>query len=114
MFVVEKGYEDGEYNITITRGDTGFIEIPLFDNDDEPYTPVEGDKLRFAVKKKHKDEECLILKDISIDTCILEIEPSDTKHLEFGTYVYDLEFTDSLDHVSTFIFGKFKVDKEVY
>ena len=114
MFDIEKGTEKGEYNIMITRGDTGFIYIPLYDDDDEPYTPVEGDKLRFAVKKKYKDEECLILKDIPIQTQVLTIEPSDTKPLAFGKYVHDFEFTDSLGHVSTFVWGIFEVTEEVF
>lgn len=117
MFRIEKRYDEygeGLYDIYITRGDTGFIEIPLFDNDNEPYTPIEGDSVRFAVKKKYKDEECLVLKPIPIETLILEIKPEDTKELEFGKYVYDIEFTDSLGHVSTFIRGSFIVDKEVH
>lgn len=114
MFKIEKGYDECHYDITITRGDTGFIQIPLFNNDNESYTPVEGDSLRFAVKKKYKDEECLILKSIPIETLILEIAPQDTKPLDFAKYVYDIEFTDSYGHVSTFIEGAFIVDKEVY
>ena len=113
MYSIEK-IGDKEYDITLTRGDTLFIEFPLFNDDDEPYTPVEGEKLRFAMKKKYKDEEPLVLIDIPINTCLLEIKPEDTKPLPFGVYVYDVEFTDIGDHVSTIIKGEFTVDKEVY
>lgn len=113
MYNIEK-IEDKVYDITLTRGDTLFIEFPLFDEDDQPYTPVEGEVLRFAMKKKHKDEDPLVLVDIPTDTCLLEIRPEHTKPLNFGDYVYDVEFTDSYGHVSTIIKGMFTVDKEVY
>lgn len=113
MYKIEK-IDDKVYDITLTRGDTMFLEFPLFEDDDTPYTPVEGDQLRFAAKKKYKDELPLILIDIPMNTCILEIKPSHTKPLNFGDYVYDVEFTDSLGHVQTIVEGTFTVDKEVY
>lgn len=113
MYKIEK-IEDKIYDITLTRGDTLFLEFPLYDEDDNPYDPVEGEKLRFALKKKHKDENPLVLIDIPIDTCLLEIKPEHTKPLNFGNYVYDVEFTDLYGHVSTIIKGVFTVDTEVY
>ena len=112
--VYDEKFEGKVWNITLTRADTLFIEFPLFDDDDEPYTPVEGDSLRFAMKKKYKDEEPLILIDIPTNTCLLEIRPEHTKPLPFGDYYYDVEFTDSMDHVSTILKGTFTVDKEVH
>lgn len=96
--------------ITLTRGDTLRVKIDLF-KDDEPYTPVEGDTVRFALKNTDKtpdgteyiDTEPLILKDIPISTMVLEIEPEDTKDLGFKTYVYDMEITFGDGTVDTFI-----------
>lgn len=113
MYKIEK-IEDKIYDITLTRGDTLFLEYPLYDEDDNPYTPEEGDSIRFAMKKKYKDEEPLVVVDIPIDTCLLEIKPEHTKPLNFGDYVYDVELTDKYGHVSTFSKGKFTVDTEVY
>ncbi len=100
--------------INLTRGDTGILEISLVDGDGNPYIPIEGDRLRFAMKKKFTDPDCLILKQIPLDTMLLEIKPEDTKSLAFSRYVYDIEFTDSVGHVSTVILGEFNVTKEVH
>lgn len=108
---------DSNYNISLTRGDTGIFNISLKDANGDPYTPVEGDVLRFAMAKKYKElysgENALILKNIPIETCILELEPDDTKFLDYGSYVYDVEFTDTDGHVSTIISAKMKLTKEV-
>ena len=96
--------------ITLTRGDTLRVFIELF-RDGEPYTPIEGDSIRFALKhtektaggKEYVDTDPLILKNVPIDTMLLELEPSDTKPLDFGTYVYDLEITFADGSVDTFI-----------
>lgn len=102
-------------NITLTRGDTFIAQIEMVKNE-EVYTPQEGDLIRFAVKQKYKDpdESVLINKQIPIDTMLLEIEPSDTKPLTMGKdYVYDIEYTDSLGHVDTFISGILHIGEEV-
>lgn len=105
---------DSGYNISLTRGDTGVFTIELVDDEGEPYTPKSGDTLRFAMAKKYGVDDPLIRKDIPTDTLILQIDPEDTKDLEFDTYYYDLELTDGFGHVSTILIAKFKVTKEVY
>ena len=91
-------------------------------NQKEPYIPTSGDTVRFALKhttlnsKKtdYKDAEPLILKDIPINTMILELQPNDTKSFDFGTYVYDLQITFSDGTVCTFITqAVFKLTPEV-
>ena len=95
--------------ITMTRGDTLLLQVGIL-QDNEPYAPVEGDKVRFAVKTQlnskgteFKDAEPLINKEIPIDTLILELNPNDTKHLPFGQYTYDIEITFANGVVDTFI-----------
>ena len=51
--------------ITMTRGDTLRIALELTKNG-EPFTPGAGDKIRFAMKRKITDAECIIKKEISI------------------------------------------------
>lgn len=71
--------------------------------------------MRFAMKKKITDQECLILKDIPIDTQVLSLEPSDTKNLDIGSYKYDIELTTIDGDVDTFIGpAVFKITEEVY
>jgi len=111
---------DSDYNISLVRGDTAIFDIPLVNVDDEgqetPYTPQEGEKLRFAMSTKFgsKREEVLILKDIPLDTMVLKIEPEDTKPLPFGKYKYDIEFTDIAGNVTTVLEATFNITKEVY
>lgn len=108
-------------SITLTRGDTLRVKINIT-LDGEEYTPVNGDTIRFAVKHpvlnskqtEYKDTTPLILKDIPYDTLILELEPSDTKSLGFGTYVYDIQITFADGSVDTFITqAVFKLTPEV-
>ena len=109
--------------ITLTRGDTFKCVVTLvYEESEEEYIPVEGDRLRFALKRdkmnakktSYSDEDPLILKDIPIDTLLLQINPEDTKPLPFGDYVYDIEITFADGTVDTFITTKkFKLTPEV-
>lgn len=105
-------YIDEDQNITLTRGDTGIFNITLQNQNGKAYTPQEGDSLRFALSDGF-GKETLVLKNIPINTCVLEIEPSDTANLKFKTYKYDVQFTSAQGRVSTIILGDFKVDNEV-
>ena len=90
-------------SITLTRGDSFAADIGIIQPDGEPYIPSEGDQIRFAMKRNVKDEEVLILREIPIDTMRLVLTPEDTKELEFGSYVYDIQLTKSTGEVDTFI-----------
>lgn len=107
---------DSSYNISLTRGDTGLFTLDLTDEDGKPFVPSEGDKVRFAMSKKFGStrDETVILKDIPIDTLTIQIDPEDTKSLDFGSYNYDIEYTDAQGRVSTVIMAKFNITKEVY
>lgn len=67
------------------------------------YIPMNGDRIRFAMKNDYNDETPLLIKEIPIDTMILTLNPEDTKHLPFGKYVYDIELTKATGEVDTFI-----------
>lgn len=100
--------------IFLTRGDTFKAKITITYPSGAVYTPKEGDSIRFALKEDVEDKECLILRDIPIDTMLLVINPEDTKELEFGSYVYDLQLTKANGDVDTFITAsKFKLTAEV-
>lgn len=75
-------YEVDKNNaITMIKGDTVILDLKFFDQEDAPYVPKEGDRIRFALKKRYDDSEPLLVKDIPIDTLQLVIEPKDTKNL---------------------------------
>lgn len=108
--------------ITLTRGDTLRVKVGIKYNEEE-YTPQTGDSVRFALKNNIKtpdgteyvDPDPLILKDIPIDTMILQLDPEDTKPLGFKTYVYDIEITFADGTVDTFITNSpFKLTEEVH
>lgn len=100
--------------ITMTRGDSLKVKVDIFDSEGKPYTPVEGDKIRFAVKRTYFDTKPLILKEIPIDTCLLQLEPNDTKNLKQPSkLVYDIQITMTDGTVDTFIEGTLKISEEV-
>ena len=66
------------------------------------------------MKKRYVDDEVILVKNIPVDTCILELQPSDTKNLPMRSkYVYDIEFTDAQGRVDTFIKGTLTILEEV-
>ena len=100
--------------ITLTRGDTLQVVITMKDANNNVYTPVHGDVIRFALKKRYEDARPLIHKIIDNNDLMLVLEPSDTKHLSFGEYVYDIEITFNDGTVDTFISeATFILSKEV-
>lgn len=101
-------------NIELTRGDTFKRTLALTDAEGNPFIPSNNDVIRFALKKKVKDETVLINKIIPNDTLLLKIDPEDTKELPFGDYVYDIQITYPNGDVDTFItVSKFKITEEV-
>ena len=98
--------------IELTRGDTLKVKIDVLING-EAYTPRPEDSLRFAMKTTYNTSKLLVHKDIPIDTCILHLEPEDTKKLRFGEYVYDIQITFANGDVNTFISGRFTLNPEV-
>lgn len=93
-------------NITLTRGDTLLVKIDIFDEDGNEFTPEDTDVIRFAMKKRYKDDTCLIKKTIDNKSLTLEIKPEETKDLAFGKeYVYDIQLTRANGIVDTFITG---------
>ena len=100
--------------IRLTRGDSLRVTV-IITQDGEPYTPIEGDSVRFALKKDFDDPIPLVLRDIPIDTLQLVLVPEDTKPLEFGKYWYDVELTKNDGTVDTFIGPeRFYITEEVH
>lgn len=107
--------------IYLVRGDTFQTQVAIKQNGTD-YTPVQGDIVRFALKRnqfnhdktQYLDKEPLVLKTIPIDTLILELEPNDTAGLNFGEYDYDIEITMANGRVDTFISGKMHIKPEVH
>lgn len=96
--------------IYLTRGDTLRASLSIKQNEVD-YTPVKGDSIRFAMKRKELnaskteflDKKPLIIKEIPIDTLQLQLDSSDTANLSFGAYAYDIQITMADGTVDTFI-----------
>ena len=100
--------------IILTRGDTMRIKLNIKKSDGEDYIPSAEDAIRFALKKKYSDPEPLLLIPIPTDTLTLTINPEDTKPLNFGSYVYDIQITYANGDVDTFICKQqFRIEEEV-
>ena len=98
--------------INLTRGDTFKAQISIKQGT-QTYNPANGDVIRFAMKRRYFDEEALITKTIPNATLLLELEPEDTKELEFGDYVFDIQITFANGDIDTFISGTLKLVEEV-
>lgn len=76
--------------ISIIRGDSATINLSIKNrNSDEEYILLDGDIVRFSVKKDISDNDILIQK--TFENNQIKIEHLDTKNLAFGEYVYDVE-----------------------
>lgn len=83
--IIIKGTE-----ISIIRGDSATINLTIKNrNSDEEYELLEGDIVRFSVKRDISDDNVLIQKTFEKNQ--IKLEHDDTKSLNFGEYVYDVE-----------------------
>lgn len=95
----------------LTRGDTGLYTITLYDAEGNEYVPTEGEVVTFYLLKKNCDDlsEAILVKDIPIDTMLLELEPSDTIDLQTSTYSYRIRLRDTVGHEWTVIKSQLKI-----
>lgn len=96
-------YVNADNSIRLTRGDTARLSVPIVnDLTGNAYEMATTDKLKMSIKKKETDSEPLIQK-ILTGSNNFHICPSDTKYLQFGKYVYDVELTTEDGDVYTVI-----------
>lgn len=103
------------HEILMTRGDTLKVNVSIKQgNGVGDYIPLSTDVITFGVKKSVNDTEFIIRKNIPYDTMLLYIAPEDTKNLEYGSYVYDMQIEFANGDVYTFIpESKFVITGEV-
>ena len=79
--------------IEMTRGDSLIVTVEILDDQGQTYQPVNGDKVRFAMKHNRLaagqrgfiDNRPLVKKSIPTDTLVLQLDPADTAGLAFGS-----------------------------
>jgi hypothetical protein len=106
-------------DIYVTRGDSQFITIIHYDEDNNQLNFISGqDIIYFTVKTSAQTVQKTIQKTITNFTldgeAVVEINPEDTKDLRFGQYVYDVQWTQSDGTIITIVKpSKFIVEYEV-
>lgn len=107
-------YVDNDGTVRLTRGDTARLQVPITNTlTGTEYDMFPGDILRFTVKRTVNDTTPLIQKE-SLGINSFHIEPTDTKALAFGKYVYDVELTTASGDVYTVVApSTFEVLREV-
>lgn len=116
---------DKNYTITIIRGDSGYLTIPLYEIEidpetgektETPYQLKPNEILRFAAAPKWgaTEEECFIIREIPHDSMRLYFYPEDTKPKKFGRYKYDLQFTNEEGYIDTILRSEIVISEEVY
>lgn len=87
--------------ISLTRGDSAFLNVEITNDEGETYELEHGDVCEFTVKKYTSSENVLIQKEVLNGE--IRISPDDTKNLEYGQYVYDVQVTMANGDVATVI-----------
>lgn len=86
-----------EDTISLTRGDTGYLELALKNGEQDWEV---GDTVTLSVKKDIDSEDYLLQKQGQAGQVII-IYPEDTRDLEYGRYVYDIQVNTVLGEVFT-------------
>lgn len=103
-------YIDDDQNITLTRGDSATFGLTVKQNTSS--YDFSNDTVKFTVKKNVNTEDILFQK--TFVGGVINLTPSDTNDLKYGTYYYDVQLTTQSDGVYTVIPpSKFIVAQEV-
>lgn len=87
--------------IHLTRGDSAVLLLKIRKDDGTDYELQAGDSVLFTMKKSVYDTAVIIQKKLTDGA--IKLNPDDTKNLQYGTYYYDVELTQSDDFVATVI-----------
>ena len=106
--------DEKDHTIMLTRGDTARFNVGITSKiSQEDYEIQSDDTLTMTVKKSVKDEDFCFQKVVTGST-LIHVEPSDTKNIAFGKYVYDIQLDTANGDTYTVIGpASFEVLKEV-
>lgn len=89
-----------ENNIFITRGDSAFIDLAIYDEDGNIYTPKESDVVVFSVKVNVNNVDTILRK--TFESLTLELKSEETIKFNYGEYFFDVKLIND-DLTDTFI-----------
>ena len=87
--------------IHLTRGDSAVLLLKIRKDDETEYELQAGDSVLFTVKNSVYDTAIIVQKKLADG--VIKLNPDDTKNLQYGTYYYDVELTQSDGFVATVI-----------
>lgn len=115
--------------IQLTRGDDCVLDLQIYTPDNQEYSPREGEKARFTVRKHLLNNNAtppLIEKDFEFEELSsgdkndekikvwrIKINSIDTKFMTYGNYLYDVQFCDIKGNITTVCKGKFILTYEI-
>lgn len=87
-------------NIFLTRGDSAVIDLTIYDEEGNIYTPKQNDVIVFSVKANVNNVETILRK--TFENLTLEISSKESLKFNFGEYLFDIRLiNDTL--IDTFI-----------
>jgi hypothetical protein len=81
-------YVDDENNIYLTRGDSATLELTIYDDEGEIYTPTENDVIVLTIKTNVNNVEYKLRK--TFENLQLIITPQESARFNFGEYLFDI------------------------
>ncbi len=88
--------------ISLTRGDSAYINVDLTTSTGEVYEMQAGDTLTLTVRRLADDTSAVLLQTES-DSAQLHLLPAQTKQLSAGKYSYDIQLVTSSGDVYTVV-----------
>lgn len=95
--------------IKITRGDTAIINLTIYDQDDNTYTPTENDHIYFTVKPDINNEYYSFKKEFTNSS--VELTKEDTIIFNFGKYFFDVRLENNTNIDTVIVEGKFIIER---
>ncbi len=101
----------------MVRGTTYPISVVLTNEIDGSRPLVEGELLRFGIKKRREDEQCVVTKELDSTSVnegteseyIFVLSPIDTKELPAGRYYYDIGLQNGGEYINVVPCSEFHI-----
>lgn len=97
--------EINKTSISLTRGDSAYINFTLTGDDGQPVVLNQSDKVRCQVRDKTVSGKLIFEGSITVSgsQIVWHIRPEDTMNAEIGTYYWDAQVEYANGDVFTFV-----------
>ena len=93
--------------IIVTQGDTLTATVDLLNADGTAYEPEQGDAVTFTMRGRGG----VFTKAVDMTDMILRLTAAETGAMAVGTYLYTIKLTTAAGEGSTFIRGRFQIQR---